>query len=460
MKRVVLCNCPSTTDVYKHGKLRAIIPQIPLVSLASLAGALRDDGHEVYVIDLANGSDDPINDLWDFIYSIEPNFFGISFTTPLVSEATELTSFVKKICPTCHTIAGGTHPTILPKEVFALGCFDTVVVGEGERIIKSVVRNKLYGVVSANERIKDLDELPMPAWDLFDLKEYKAPMIVRRKVPIGPIETSRGCYGSCTYCSGPFMHGHNIRVKSVGRVLDEIDYMLDEGFKEIHVWDDSFTYDVDRAISVMNGMAGRGYNVPIRLDCGIRVNSVFNRFDFFDTIIKTSIYGLAYGYESGNQDVLNSMRKGTTIEQAEKSTKMTHDYGLESIGFFMLGLLGDTPDTIEDTINFAIRLNPTYAKFTIMTPFPGTYDYNVLKDGGNILTEDWSKYNFHSDARVYKHPDFRLTHEYLWNKYNEAHKRFYFRKDKIIERILYDFKRGPIFALSDVNTAFQTFIKR
>lgn len=462
--KVVLCNCPSTTDVYKQGKLRAVVPQIPLISLASLAGALLEDNHDVVILDLANISNNPLEDVADIMATFEPDFFGITFTTPLVDEAKQVIKTVKFINKDCHTMAGGVHPTVMPHEIAAYmyngrRLFDAVLIGEGERAIKNIVKHKPSGVVWPVGHIENLDDLPRAAWELFDIKKYKAPRIMARKTPLGAIETSRGCYGVCTYCSGPIMHGRAIRVKSVDRVLSDVNHMLNVGFKELHVWDDSFTYDVDRAMAVMKGMVDYGVDVPIRLDCGIRVNSVFNRPDFFDLIAKTSIYGLAYGYESGNQRVLDSMRKGTTIEQAIKSTRMSQQYDVEIVGFFMIGLLGDTPSTIEDTINFACELDPTYAKFTVMTPFPGTTDFDTLDKSGSILTKDWTKYNFHSDSVVYKHPHPELTHDFLWKKYNDAHNRFYFRPKKILDRVLYDIKRGPLFALSDAKTAFLTFSK-
>lgn len=458
MKRVMLVNPPSSTDVYKHGKLKGILPKVPLISLASLAGALEDRGHEVFIADLAHVADDPINDMKDWIGDFDPTHLGITFSTPLALEARVLAVTAKGENKDIFTMAGGVHPSVLPEEVLGYGCFDSVLIGEGERAIVDIVEKNKKGIVGPYPKIQDLDELPKPSWELFDLSHYTSPRITARKYPVGALETSRGCFGHCGYCYGSTMHGHSIRVKSTERVIEDINDMLDAGFKELHVYDDSFTAKIDRACTIMEGINDAGVDVPIRMDCGLRVDTVYNRPDFFKLLNKSSVYSVSYGYESGNQKILNRMRKGIKLEQSEMATVLAKEYGLETIGFFILGYLDETKDTINDTIEFAKHLDPLYAKFTIATPFPGTEMFDELKAGGCITTFDWDDYNFHGRKSVYNHPNPELTNEYLWKEYDRAHKEFYFRGAKIIERVKYDLSRGPLYAFDDVRTALNTFL--
>lgn len=458
MKRVLLINPPSSTEMYKKGMLRSVMPRIPLLSLASLAGALDEAGHLVDIADLAQIGHDYKKQYIKKLEKFQPTHIGVSFTTPLYREAIELVKIAKEYDKNIFAIAGGVHPTILSKEVESYGCFDSILIGEGERAIVKIVEGNLRGIVGPFPRIEDLDELPMPAWFLFDLKKYGSPLIFSRKTPVGAMETSRGCFGKCVYCIGPLMSGNYIRTKSFKRILQEFNVMQDFGFKEIHFWDDSFTAKPDRAVSIVSQMIDSGIDIPVRLDCGIRVDSVFKREDFFNVAAKSSIYGVSFGYESGNQGVLNSMRKGIKLEQSEICTKLAKQHGLETIGFFMLGNLADTPETIEDTIKFAIKLDPLYAKFTKLIPFPGTEDFNNLDSKGLIKTKDWTKYNFHSDEDVFVHPHPELTNEFLWDKYKEAHGRFYLRGGKIVERMKYDINRGLLFTIADIKTAYNTFI--
>jgi anaerobic magnesium-protoporphyrin IX monomethyl ester cyclase len=458
MKKVMLVNPPSSTDVYKHGKLKGILPKVPLISLASLAGALEDRGHEVYIADLAHIADDPIEDFKKWIGDFNPTHIGITFSTPLAPESKMLAEIAKGINKDIFTMAGGVHPSALPKEVLDYGCFDSVLIGEGERAILDMVGKNKKGIVGPYPRIEDLDELPKPAWHLFDLKRYTSPRITARDYPVGALETSRGCFGRCGYCYGSTMHGHYIRTKSTNRVIEDINDMLDAGFKELHVYDDSFTAKIDRACEVTKGFVDAEIDVPMRMDCGLRVDTVHNRPDFFKLLNDSSVYGVSFGYESGNQKILNRMRKGIKLEQSVAATKLAKDYGMETIGFFILGYLDETKETINDTIEFAKKLDPLYAKFTIATPFPGTEMFDELKALGLINTFNWADYNFHGRKSVYTHPNPDLTNEYLWEQYDRAHREFYFRGAKIMERILFDLSRGPLFTFDDVKTAVNTFL--
>jgi radical SAM superfamily enzyme YgiQ (UPF0313 family) len=160
------------------------------------------------------------------------------------------------------------------------------------------------------------------------------------------------------------------------------------------------------------------------------------------------------GFESGNQIALDSIDKGIKIEQSIKSMKIIKKSGLESIGFFILGLPADTVKSMNQTIKFAKKLMPTYAKTTILMPFPGTKLFDEYEKKGLIKTRDWSKYNIHSATEVYQHPT--LTSNQLKKYYDKFYRSFYFSPRFIYLRIIKSLKEGTL--MRDIYYGVKTFL--
>ena len=214
-KSILLMNMPSSVKVYSKSKIKAAIGVRPFVSLAALGAYLEKNKCKVQVIDLML-SLNPLADLKKRILEFKPSFIGITFTTPLYTEARILSRFIKANFPEITIIAGGVHPTIYPEEVLKNMDIDFVVVGEGEVTLTEIIEqkkplSKINGLVykknnkiiknKSRDYIKNLDDLPFPAWHLFDIQKYQNPRITARKNPVGTIETSRGCVYRCTYCN-------------------------------------------------------------------------------------------------------------------------------------------------------------------------------------------------------------------------------------------------------------------
>ncbi|MFQ5531569.1 MAG: B12-binding domain-containing radical SAM protein, partial [Candidatus Nanoarchaeia archaeon] len=298
--------------------------------------------------------------------------------------------------------------------------------------------------------LENLDELPLPAWHLYDLSKYKASRISAKGSPVGPVETSRGCVYKCTYCNKS-VYGTAFRSKSVKRVVEEYLYLKKSGFKEIHVWDDMFTTDIPRAKAICDELAKIKFDIPWALTCGIRVNNVDQ--ELFFKLKKAGCHAVYFGVESGDQGILNAVQKRIKPEQAKKAIELANNAGLETITFFMLGLPGETKESIENSINFAIEVNPLYAKTTILTPYPGTAIYNEFDNEGLILTKDWSKYNFHAPSKTFNHPN--LTWDELDYYYKKFYRKFYFRRKYILKRLKWNLKEKFLFW--DIYYAAKTF---
>ncbi len=323
------------------------------------------------------------------------------------------------------------------------------------RNIKGITYKDSKGQIknnSSRELIKNLDELPMPAWHLFNSKIYMNPKAIARESPVGTIGTSRGCVYGCTYCNKS-VFGRMFRAKSVKRVVDEFELLLKNGFKEIHVWDDMFATDLKRAKEICNEIIKRKLKFSWQLECGVRVNCVDK--EFFEKCVKSGCYKVAFGFESGNDDILKSINKGTTTQQARDAVKWAKQAGMETSGFFMMGLPEDTIKTMNQTIDFACSLGLDYAKATILLPLPSTQLFEEFEKKGLLKTKDWSKYNFHTASRVYNHPT--LDWETLGKYYDKFHKKFYFRPSYIINRLFRSIKKGEL--LDDIKMAFTTFVK-
>lgn len=464
MKRVLLMNMPSSIELYKKSKLKAAIAPRPFLSLAMLAANVLETGNDAKILDLQL-STQPIKDTVNMINNYNPDFVGLTFTTPLYSEAKRLSNFIRKNFPKIKIISGGVHTSIVPEQVLKETDIDIAAYGEGDITIREIVTGKplkiIRGIFYKDEKgkihknlprplVENLDSLPFPAWHLFPVDKYKNPKMMARKNPVGTIETSRGCLFSCTYCNKKIF-GRCFRKKSVKRVADEFEHLKKSGFNEVHVWDDMFSTDLQRGKDICDEMIRRKINIPWQLDCGVRVNSVDQ--EFFHKLKKAGCYKVAFGFESGNQKILNRIKKGILLQQSMNAIRMAKEAGLETIGFFMLGLPDETLETMNDTIDFAIKLDPDYAKTTLLVPFPGTEIYNEWKEKGVIKSEDWSKYNDHSPSKVYNHPN--LDWKTLERYYNLFYKKFYIRPKYIAKRFLRSLVKGEL--LYDFYYAIKTF---
>lgn len=452
MSRILLVNPQSAIGVYDSSKIRVAITSAPFVTLASLAGALVEAGMDVRISDLMIHSN-PLDAYRNILAAYRPDYVGVTFTTPLYSEARQLVQIAKEILPDSITMCGGIHATSMPREVLEESLFDVVVIGEGERTVVELCsgnelgsisgiafgRGQEYTVTKPREMISDLDDLPYPAWDLHDLQYYHSPHIASRRNPVGYMETNRGCNHFCTFCSQN-VFGHDVRSKSPGRVVDEMFRMLDMGFRDIHIKDDNFTADIERAKEVCRLLLERNFSAPWALPTGVNIHDVDT--EFFRLAAEAGCYQVSFGIESGVERILRNVNKDQTPEQIRRAVLLADDCGLETVGFFMMGLPGDTEETMEETIRFACSLPLTYAKASMTLPFPSSALFRQIDGMNRILSRDWDKYNFHSTSEVWEHEN--LSWKTISHYYALFHRRFYFRPSYIWKRFWRDLRTGHL----------------
>ncbi len=460
---VILINPAYNNIIYKNAKIKVGVPVNPLLNLALLAAPIVEAGYKVRILDL-NVEDNSDSFLKEEIKRGVPKFVGITFTTPLYSEAKRLAEVIKGIKPDTILIAGGAHATTFPKEIIRESAFDIVAVGEADFIMQDLLTKQDWGdikglVFKGDGNIVDtgrggfvdnLDDLPLPAWNLYDLRKYNRLSLSNRRSPPGYLETSRGCPWGCVFCNKN-IQGRKFRPKSPRRVADEIEYMLKFGFKEINILDDTFSTDLDRAKAICDEVINRGLKFPWHPVNGIRVDRTDK--ELFIKMKRAGCYKVSFGIESGNQGVLNNIDKKITLEQVRNAVRWAREVGFETFGYFMIGLPGETEDTIKDTIRFAKELKLDIAKFNITIPLPGTELFEEWDRLGLIKTKDWSKYNFYSPYyELYDHPT--LSHKAISTYYKKAYRSFYFSPSYLIRRSLRGLRDGTLFR--DIRLFFGT----
>ena len=280
--------------------------------------------------------------------------------------------------------------------------------------------------------IEDMDVLPMVS------PVYKRDLTIEKyfggylRHPYVSFYTGRGCKSRCTFCLWPqTISGHRYRFRSIPKVIEEVQYILKElpQTKEIFFDDDTLTDNHDRVEELAKALGELGFGkpgFPVSWSCNAKANVPRKTLE----VLKADgLRLLLVGYESGNQKILHNIKKGLRVDVARQFTKDCHELGIVIHGTFILGLPGETLETIEETIRYAIEINPHTIQVSLAAPYPGTFLYNqavengwfdgsdhLLTDGGNQIAQ-----------LSYPH----LSSKVIFDKVEEFYKRFYFRPRKI-----------------------------
>jgi len=447
--------------------------------LGYLAGALLHAGHKE--VDIFDGAVE--RESLEQRLDREPfDIVGISSPTPLIHDAWHAAQVAK--AHGALTILGGPHPTLMPDESLQRPEVDFVARGEGEqtlvefvRVLESLAgrssdeapagprleaghlrpflavpqaafaqirglsyRNAAGGVIHNLPRplACDLDALALPAYHLFKIERYTnlQPLTdgLDRHARAYTILTSRGCPYKCTYCSKPIT-GNVWRARSVAHVLAEWRLLVEDlGATEIGITDDIWNLDLKRAKEICLGLIDMNLNrVPWITVHGMKVNHV--DAELFQLMKRAGCRRVGFGVESGDEQILKrSVKKSQTLKQVRSAFANAKASGLETMGFFIYGMPGETAETMERTTRLALELDPDLANFMMAAPFPGTELWDTVQREGRIYARDWSELAIHSD-----HAHFEigaLTPALVERKWHEAYRRFYFRPQRVARRLL------------------------
>ncbi len=418
LMKILLLAPPATRLMNPASFVPDLLPPktwVPL-GIASLASALRTSGFTVEYRDLHDYD-------WPLVEALltesDPDLVGISCFTFGRGNAMHLAALSKRLFPEVPVVMGGPHATFFPDQTLASGNVDLVVMGEGEITTVELARrltgssvgclvqeriqnhelDNVRGIAflkdgrvhltPARESITDLDVFPFPAYDAFDLAEYKSPEIPPQyqSLPGTHVMTSRGCPFKCEFCSVNRFFKGKWAFRSPDNVIDELEELVaDLGVQHVYFSDDLFSLNHQRTINICKKILDRKLNLvwmaETRVDC---VNE-----EMLTWMRKAGCYRVYYGVESGSPRILKSINKGFTTAQVRRAFRMTHQAGMEPSCFLMVGNPGETQDTIDETIELIREIRPgTTPIVGITTILPGTRQYELSKRQGLISDDYW-----------------------------------------------------------------------
>jgi len=419
--KVLLINPEWNTSAGIWKGVHSVFPPVGLLSIASV---LEKAGHKVRIWDLNV-------EFWKDDY--EPDIVGITITTATSNSGYTTSERAKEQWPNCHIIFGGVHVSVCSEEAL-LHCH-TAIVGEGEGVIVDVVEKGLRGIVKGVP--VDVNELPMPAYHLIDTKKYHPAVGGYRQLPAMLVVSSRGCpnFPPCNYCYQPF--GGKIRQRNPELLFEDIRYLIEQkGIREISFYDDNFTTIKPNLLKFCELLTNYQKENKIRITW-----SCFARIDWLDeekaiAMKKSGCHTILFGIESGNEHIREDVvHKHLNLDKAFEVNKMLKKIGIETRASFIFGLPEDTKETMQETIDVALKLDPDMASFNIICPNPNTEAYDWGVSNGYLEPNQWD--NFDLASVVLKIPT--ATEQEIMDAYKTAHRRFYFRPKFIIKRLLKSF---------------------
>jgi anaerobic magnesium-protoporphyrin IX monomethyl ester cyclase len=400
---VILINTPTKLQRFRNPLM---FGQEPL-NVAYLASVLINNNHKVIIKDF-NVEGYNKNKLIKLCKKFCCDIVGISCTTPTFSTTNKIIKDLRKeLNPTI--ILGGKHPSSMPQKTMEESQADFVVCGEGEEILPELIdaiqKNKSYsgipgitykeaGRIIVNPPQKptdDLDSIPFPARDLLYSNRYRSFSTGKK---FSNILSSRGCPFSCTYCynskNNPAFK--RIRFRSIDNIVQEIKLLNDKyGINEFQFVDDNFTINPKRVIQFCNVIEQN--NLKIKFIVQGRVNSA--DLEMYKKLKEAGCELIAFGIESGDDGILQDIKKQITVAQIEKAVKIAKESGINVRGNFIIGFPNDTPETITKTIKLAKKLKLFRASFFMLTPYPHSSLWEEIVERGIINTEkvNWNKFD-------------------------------------------------------------------
>lgn len=440
-------------NTVKIALVRIDIPTLQLVpplGLGYISSYLNMQGIETVIID---GLRDSLNNqkILEIIKKEKPDAVGIGCLTAEYNIVIELANLLKQ--NGIKVILGGIHPTVFPYQTLIDSKADFVICGEGEIAFTKLALNKfqnnnikgiysLENLKSDKDRIEftekslDINIFPFPLWKQIPPDTYKKRPagLIYKKMPIGYIITSRGCIFDCVFCACPYISKNSVRFRSIENIIAEMKELINVyGVKEIKFLDDNIGFKKEHILKLCKAITDNNISIPWS-STGFRANNVDD--EVISMMKKAGCYSIYIGIESANKEILEKVKKSETIEEITNAINIIHKHKIICGGLFIFGLPGETKQTVNETIKFALKSNLTLATFNILDILPGSQLWNDLNykfDKSNIQ-------NSYSEPR-YLYGD--LTKKYIINSQKKAFCLFYFRP-KIFFRLLKFIKKEPV----------------
>ena len=446
-------------------KMLFVIPKIyanypgamhPHVGVACLAAWLEQHGIKTEIIDMQ------LNHTFDYlikkIKTFKPTYIGMTMFSFDFINTYKLIDKIKSKTK-IPLIIGGVHVSSTRKDVLERTNADIAIKQEGEYTLLELfggkAKSKIDGLIWRKGKqiienknrmpIWNVDVLPFPAYDKFELEKYTYCSMDKRM----PIVTSRGCPYSCTYCAVKLSMGQTFRPRTAEHVVDEIEHWYNEGYKVFEIVDDCFSFNLDRAKKICDLMIER--NIKMTWTCGSGIRADKADEELLRKMKKAGCIYTAFGLESGDPEILLEIKKGVTLEKAIETFKAAKKVGLKCSVNFMIGHQKETAARARKSIALAKTLPIAYANFHNYIPYPGTEAFDYVKEHGRFilpvetyLTESASKTSkpvFETPSFTYKERKQVLREAFNLTRLMHLRYRFGYAKGSLLYYIAKDDKR-------------------
>lgn len=412
-------------------------PIEPPLGLAFVAGMVRSKGFQVRLIDSTTLGYD-LKKLRRVVADWRPQVVGVSANSPVYPIALEVADAVKQAAAETTVVLGGCHPTLYPDRAIGNRSVDAVVVGEGEHAmaeictalwqrrgldgISGIVHKSGGRVVREPQRpfLDDLDSLPFPTFDLLPMRKYRISLGMAGGTPAVSMVASRGCPMGCKFCTSPGIWKRRWRHHSPRYVGDVLELLRREhGVRHVQFRDDTFTISQDWVLGICDQIQRR--KLRISWDCYSTVGLI--REEMVRRMHQTGCRCLSIGIESGNDEMLRKY-KGTSKQEVRQKMALLRRIGMRARLFFMLAPPAEKREHLQETLDFALELDPDFAMFLPTVPLPGSELYRELVESGSGPPEyDHRPQNF--QEVLYAPPPFTIRE--LEEFRSLCYRKFYFR---------------------------------
>lgn len=437
---------------YSYGSGKIVVGKYFPLGLGYLASYMQQHGSSVHFFQPCEDQDYD-SQLAAALHDHDPDMVCVSAMTPLFPRAVAICEMVKKTTGV-RTVMGGHHVSAVGARVLEQSpSTDFAVIGEGEETLLELVstletgQSDLSGISGLAWRdaggniitnaprgfIENLDSLPYPARGLADMSRFRIHSYIDFGKKSATMITSRGCPFKCMFCSSRLTMGVKYRYRSVDNIMGEIHEIVNKyGIDHLVFEDDTLTIKRDRLGALCEAMAAMP-NTPTWYGLS-RVDAM--DFELASIMRRANCRMVAFGIESGSPDVLKKIGKKISIDQSVQAVDACRRAGLRTMCTFIVGFPFDTRETMQMTLNAAVRIGPTIALFFPLTPYPGTEVYDKFLDSSLIPGDvaSWNHYIVTSDtAGISVNPNF--SGQELQGIVAQWNKKYYFRPAQIMRML-------------------------
>ncbi|OGP60645.1 MAG: hypothetical protein A2V67_10470 [Deltaproteobacteria bacterium RBG_13_61_14] len=446
------------------------------LGLLYLVSVLRRDFPGEFEIELVEQALEDLNldQMRARIQRFDPDLIGFSCLSVEADEMQRVAKVVKEVNPDCVTVLGGPHASVFFDYSLQDTNLDIAVLNEGEVTFPELLqalredrpldqvnglafrRNGQVVQTPPREQVPELDSIPLPAWDLIDFKRYAVQYSMNafsHSPPWAVLFTSRACPYQCTYCHNVF--GKKVRYRSVENVMAEIELLTKTyGVRELHIVDDIFNLDLERAKRICDEIVARGLKVKIAFPNGLRGDHMDR--ELIRKLKQAGCYTITYAVETASPRLQKLIKKNLNLDKVREAIAWTYEEGMIPQAFLMLGFPGETLEEMKMTVDYTVNSKLLRGMFFTVVIYPRTGLYELAQQ--EYPHFDFSRWNMF-DLRYSSETPFytKATGIDLFKIQRDAYRRFFFRPQTLAV-ILWRFPKNMFFLRSIYWGLRNTFI--